>query len=442
MVRIAKFLKVGVAILLVSMAPQLKAQHVFSDLRSFLQYAEQKSTSLQSGEIKISQAKKAKLAAIAGILDPSGDMNLSYTNNTRLPVSLFPSEMLGGEAGTYTKVSMGVQYNTSFSQTMEIKLFNMPGWQDFKSAKLNIEATGVNNSITRKTLYNDIAGSYFNIVQLQEQLRSTEENLLANDTLLRIAENKYNEGLLKIQDVNDTRINYLNTKGNIDQIKYLIEQQYLTLKTLADIPDTDSIVVQHFVSTAPTEQAPVIEINSLDARNSLLKEKIAEATFRKNKYSKVPTLSFFVSDTRQQYNTQPRVFDSSGDWIHSAYLGFKITLPFPTASTLSSTFESRYNYMLATKDTEKARIQSELQHRQLGVDYNKAWSKFVSNKEVLALRKDSYYKNRNLFEQGLIDTDQVLTSFNAMVNSSYDLITSTISVLLAVEKIEINNTIK
>lgn len=437
-----RLLKFVLIVSFVTIATHVKAQRVFNDLKSLLQYAGEKSTSIQSGEIELTQARKAKLAAIASIPDPTGDMDLSYTNNSRLPISLFPSELLGGEKGTYTQVTTGVQYNTKFLQTVNVKLLNMPGWQNLKYAKINIEATAVNNKVTRKSLYNDIASSYFNVVQLQEQLRSTEENLLANDTLLRIAENKYKEGQLNVQDVNDTRINYLNTKENINQIKYLIEQQYITLKLLADIPDADSIAIQHFVSTVPTSQSPVVEKNSLDVRNSLLNEKLAQSTFRKNKYSQIPTLSFFMSDTRQQYNTQAHVFDGNVDWIRSTYLGFKLSFPMPTASMFSSINDSRYKYMLAKKNTEKIEIQSELQHRQLGVNYNKAWSKFVSDKEVFALKKDSYCKNQNLFEQGLIDTDQVLTSFNAMVNSNYDLITSTINVLLAIEKIEINNTIK
>lgn len=437
-----KLPKLAIIIPLIAMALPSRAQHVFNDLKSLLQYASEQSTSIQSGQIELDQAKKAKLAAIAGIPDPTGDTDLSYTNNSRLPISLFPSEMLGGEKGTYTQVAMGVQYNTKFLQTLDVKLLNMPGWQNLKAAKINIAATDANNKVTRKSLYNDIASSYYNVVQLQEQLRSTEENLLANDTLLRIAENKFNEGQLKVQDVNDTRINYLNTKENINQIKYLIEQQYLSLKLLADIPDEDSIVIQHFVSTLPTEQTPVVDKNFVDVRYRVLEEKLAAATLRKNRYAKIPRLSFFMSDTRQQYNTQSQLFDNNVDWIRSTYIGFKLSLPLPTASTMSAVNESRYKQLLAKKNTEKAQIQSELQYRQLGVDYDKAWSKFVSGKEIFALKQDSYYKNQDLFKQGLIDTNQVLTSFNAMVDSHYDLITSTISVLLAIDKIEINNTIK
>jgi hypothetical protein len=67
------------------------AQQVFTDLDSFLKYANSKSTSLQSGQIKMDQAKKAKIAAIASIPDPTGSASFSYTDNLTLPVTLFPA---------------------------------------------------------------------------------------------------------------------------------------------------------------------------------------------------------------------------------------------------------------------------------------------------------------------------------------------------------------
>ena len=48
------------------------SQTTFSSFESFLAYAEEKSISLKSGEIAITEAKKQKLAGILGILDPRG----------------------------------------------------------------------------------------------------------------------------------------------------------------------------------------------------------------------------------------------------------------------------------------------------------------------------------------------------------------------------------
>jgi outer membrane protein TolC len=436
--------KIIILILCIKFADS-NAQQVFNDLDSFLKYASTKSTSLQSGEIKMDLAKKAKIAAIASIPDPAGNMSFSYTDNITLPVTLFPANFSdpNAPAGEYRAQRLGVQYNSVLNNYGEIKLFNLQGWHNLKSSKQNLEATATDNKLTRKSLYENIASTYFNIVQLQKQLQSAKENLLVSDTLLRIAENKFQQGLLKKQDVNDTKVGYLNTQENVNQIAFIIQQQYLTLKTLPDIPEADSIVINHLISTELSSNAPTVSHNNLNYINSLSKESVAKSTYKKNKAVTLPTLSFFASDSRTQYNTSAGLFDSKWDWYTSTYIGFKISMPMPfSASSLTSVNEAKYNHLLAQKNTEHTRIKAELDNKQLSTDYSKAWSQFVSNKEIYELKKESYYKNRNLYAQGLLATEQTLNSFNAMVNSHYSLITSAISLLLAYAKIEINNTIK
>ncbi len=422
------------------------AQQVFTDLDSFLKYAATKSTSLQSGEIKMEQAKKAKIAAIASIPDPTGNISFSYTNNLTLPVTLFPSNFNdpNAPASEYKAQRLGVQYNSNLNQYGEIKLFNLQGWHNLKASKQNMEATALDNKLTRKTLYENIASTYFNIVQLQEQLQSAKENLLISDTLLRIAENKFEQGLLKKQDLNDTRVSHLTSKENVHQISFIIQQQYITLKAFADIPDQDSIIIQHLVSTEISNSSTKeVSYNDLHLINSIAKEKVALSNLKKNKSSLHPTLSFFASDSRTQYNTSAALFDSKWDWYSSTYIGFKITMPMPfSASSITSINEAKYNHLLAQKNTEHARIKAELDHRQLRTEYSKSWSQFVNDKEIYSLKKESYFKNRNLFAQGVLATDLTLNSFNAMVNSHYSLITAAINLLLTDAKIEINNTIK
>jgi outer membrane protein TolC len=421
------------------------AQQVFTNLDSFLKYANSKSTSLLSGQIKMDQAKKAKIAAIASIPDPTGNASFSYTDNLTLPVTLFPANFSdpNASANEFRAQRLGVRYNSTLSNYAEIKLFNLEGWHNLKASKQNLDATAFDNKLTLKTLYDNIASTYFNIVQLQEQLESAKENIKVSDTLLQIALNKFNQGLLKQQDVNETKVSFLNSQENAKQITFIIEQQYLTLKALADISDKDSIVIRHLVSTEPSATAPEVVFNNLNLASTIAKEKVAFTNFRKNKSSKHPTLSLFLSNSLTQYNTSAGLFDSNWQWYDATAIGFKIAMPLPfSAARISANAEAKYNHLLAQKNTEHARVKAELDNKQLSTDYNKAWSQFVTNKEIYKLKNDSYHKNRNLYEQGLLSTDRTLDSFNAMVNSHYSLITSAISLLLADAKIEINNTIK
>jgi hypothetical protein len=54
----------------------------------FMNLANAKSMTIKSGEIQLTQSKKAKIAAIYGVIDPSGSLSGSYTNNTQLDRSI------------------------------------------------------------------------------------------------------------------------------------------------------------------------------------------------------------------------------------------------------------------------------------------------------------------------------------------------------------------
>lgn len=419
-----------------------QSQKVFTSVDSFLNYSASKSISIQSGYIRLDQAKKAKLAAILSIPDPTGNTTFSYTHNTKLPVSLFPGEAFGGQAGTFKEVQTGVPYVTNFSQDINIKLLNLKGWENLKMSKLNIKSNTLENQVTLKELWENIAATYYNIVTLQEELASTNENVTASNSLLEITQNKFNAGLIKQQDVNDANINYITTKANKDQIEHSIKQQYLALKVLCDIPEQEEIMIEHKLSLAAFDINPAVEVNNLSFNSTLIKEKIALSTWRQQKYSQLPSLSFFQSNTNQQNNTRSKLFDNSVNWNPSSYLGLKLTIPFPSSSTMSDLSKAKYDYLVAKKNTEQQKIQMELTAKQLYTNYNKAVSQAAANKEIFNLRKENYEKYLNLYKEGMTSLEQTLDSFNAMVTSHYNLVSAQVSVLASKTKIDINNRIR
>ncbi|TAH20775.1 MAG: TolC family protein [Cytophagales bacterium] len=406
----------------------------------FMTLANTKSLTLKSGEIQLSQAKKAKLASILGILDPTGNVGLSYTNNTQLAVNLIPSEILGGQAGTFKEVKFGVQYNTTFNTNVDIKLINPVGWENFKLAKLNIQLTESSNKIALKNLYDNSATIFFSIATLQEQLKSTKENLAGAEKLYQTTVNKYQAGLVNQQDLNESTINKKTVEEQINQIEFLIQQQYIALKLLSDIPEE----VQFSIEPKTQESVANIEVqnNQLLFNNALLNEQISFSNYKKAKYSVLPTFSVFFSSTEQQFNQRAKLFDSNVNWIPSSYVGFRLSMPLPSASSISQSYKAKYDHQLTKNNTEQFKIQSKHTSNQLIVDYEKAISQKTSNKAIYELRKDTYEKNLQNYEAGIISLDQTIRSFNEMVNSQYNLISAEKTVEMALTKININNKIK
>jgi outer membrane protein TolC len=428
--------------LFVSIFSEIKAQKIVSNLDELLNYANQKSLTFKNGEIQLSQAKKANIAALYGIADPIGNLSGTYTNNTKLPVNIFPAEILGGQPGTYKEVQLGVQYQTNFNANIDIKLFNLPGWENLKLSKINVLLTESDNKISKKTLYDNVMLVYFNIVTLQEQLKATELNLLAADTLLQSVNQRFQQGIAKQQDVNDSKVNRLTIEETLRQIKFQIQQQYTAINQLCDIPNGEEIQINHSFSTDYSEIIPTIETNGLPLNNARFRESFAYTNYQKTRLGNLPTLSFFASISTQQYNTQARLFDGNVNWIPSNFVGIKLNLPIPSSNSIAQIHKTKFDYFISKNNTEQARIKADLDIKQLQNEYEKAFSQHKNNQEIYKFRKDSYQKNVLNYKAGITNIDQTINSFNAMVNSNYDIIASNVSILLTEAKINLQNKIK
>jgi outer membrane protein len=427
-------------LLIISQLANAQTLQTFESLEALLAYADAKSISIKANDIRLLQAKKTLLASKLAIADPLANVSASFTNNTRLPVNILPAEILGGKPGEFREVQFGVQYNTNSTQNIDIKLLNLEGWKNFKLAEINIEISESDNKLNRKNLHDNIASAYFNIVQLNTQLESTKQNLTVADSLLALAQRKYNQGIVKQQDVNDSRVNYLTINDNIRQIEFLVKQNYITLKVLSDIPESENLEISEKMNSFSDAQKPIVELNNLLVESNRLKELSAFTTIEKTKKAFAPTVSLVFNNAFNLYNNDFSVL--SGKWIMSNYVGLRVNLPLPNATTLSNKFKAQYDYQLAQRNSEQAQIKADLTSKQLETDWEKGISQTKSYTEILEIQQDTYAKNRNLYNEGLISIDRVLNSFNAMINANYSLNSSKVSISLAQAKIDINNKIK
>jgi outer membrane protein TolC len=416
------------------------AQKIVGSLDELWSYAQAQSFALKNNDVKTLQAKNTRLAAMFNIADLQANINGSFLNNTRLPVSVLPAEAFGGQPGTTREIQTGTPYNTGFGQSADIKLVNLGGWADYRLAKLNLNITETDNKLNQKSLYENIAVAYYNVIQLQEQLKSTQKSVTVADSLLQITQNKYLEGLVKQQDVNDAKVSWLNTKENARQIEYLITQQILSLKILTDIPENSQLQFSESIGSKTDFLRPDVAKNYLSLGGFQQKELYAKESIKKQSWAMMPTLSFVFNNAYNQYNQDFTI--AGGRWINSQYIGLKLNFALPNAQSISSQSKAKFEYQMALNNTRQAAIKTDLEHQKLQTDFDKANAQIQTNTEVLALQKDTYQRNKNLYLEGLQGIDRTLNSFSNWLNAEYNLVSSQVSLALAKAKISINNKIQ
>lgn len=421
----------------------LNAQNtlVFNSVDSLFNYAEKQSIAIKTGEQQVLLAKWQKISAQAGLVNFRMQTSFSLTDNVKLPVTYFPAEAFGGEPGTFKEVTTGQQYMGNINFAPQIDIVNPVSWTKLKSAKINQELTNVNNLIVKKSLFESISAGYYNIISLKEQIEISQKNLLTADTLQAIMQNKYDEGIVRQQDLNDAIINKLALEDRLNQLKISIEQQYYAIKILCDIPKNEDLTI---TETADYEQPFNIGLqtnNQLQYESSLLKSGLANEELRANRLAQYPTVSIVAYDGWQQ-NSRNQFFDSNSNWINSQYIGLRLSMPFPDINRFTLTKTANINKTISELDAEHSKYQNDIANIQLNLDYEKAYSQLNTNKQIFLLKEENYRMALNQFNASILPSDKLLTAFNDMLASRLNYSAALANLLYTKSKIEINNAIK
>ena len=242
------------------------------------------------------------MAAIGNTVNPRVPTTLSVTDNTKLPVSFLPAEIFGGPAGTFREITLGQEYITSFTIAPQLDIVNAGAIAKVKSAKISEEITVTNGLLTQKNLLESVAACYHNILSMKAQQRVLEKNFQIADSIAILVENRYQAGLARSQERNETAVNKLAIRDKIEQLDYLIENQHLMLQILCDIDAKTKLVITAELPATDTLNIQPTASSQLQVRYWQLQKAFAKAELKAAYWSHTPTLSF-VSSISWQNNS-------------------------------------------------------------------------------------------------------------------------------------------
>ncbi len=415
----------------------------FNNLDSVFSFADKNSSVIKTNEQQTVLAKYEKIAAEANVVNFRDPVSFALTNNTQLPVNFIPAELLGGPKGTFKQITFGQQYVSNFSITPQIDIINPGAWAQIRTANINVDLTAVHNLINKTSLYESIAACYYNITSMQEQIIITQKNTAAADTLLLIVNNKLAQGLVRQQDVNDASINKLTLQDKLNQLKISLEQQYNSLKILCDITPGTDLIIEDALNYNQQFSSDMTVNSQLQFKSSALQAESAKADLRANRLSNLPVLSLIYSNSYYQ-NSNDKFLDNNPNnkWLNSVYVGAKITFMLPDVNRLLNSRNSKINYHISMISLEHNKIQNDIANSQLQLDYEKAFSQFLTSKQVFLLKEENYKMAFNQYNQAILPFDKLLTAFNDMLLNRYNYSSALANVLYTKSKIDINNKIK
>jgi outer membrane protein TolC len=392
----------------------LQAQLSFNDLDSLFRFADKNSSAVKISSQQNLLAKWTKIAAQANSINFRNPVSLSATDNMLLPVNFIPADFFGGPAGTFRQITLGQQYVSNFNFNPQIDIIHPGNWAKVKSAELNKEMTEVNSSMVKKALYESIAAAYYNIVMLQEQITVTGNSVRSSDSVQIIVGNKYLEGIVREQDLNNSTVSALLIKDKQQQLKTSLEQQINNLKILCDIsPETQISIIER-----PKESVSGLHTYSgLEVKYKALQSQFSKNELRVQRLSMFPVLSIGYYQGWQK-NSNIGFSDAKAEWIQARYLGLRISFSFPPdINKLSQSYGAKIQYRIASLDIGHQQIHNELTNNSLEKEYEKSLNSLDIAKQIAALKNSNYQKSLNQYKAGILSTEQLLIALVESLNS-------------------------
>lgn len=410
----------------------------FTNPDALLNFAWQNSIALKTGNVQVALAKYQTYYANINRFNPRANVAYAATDNFQLPVNFIPTEIFGGPAGSFKEVKFGQQYIQNISITPQIDLINPAAWAKLKSVKTSEQLSTLNVKLTQKTIAESVVAVYFNVVSLQEQVKILTKTLQNADSVLAIVQQKYSQGIIRSQDVNTATVNQLLLQDRIQQAQNGIEQQYVLLKSLCDIPISSIVTIEHQVKNS---ENIAIENNTLKVQQADLQVQYTQNELKVNQKSYYPTLSL-IGNWAIQENSNQHFFDNNARWFPNSYLGLRLNFVIPDANKLAQSSTVKSNVELANLNLKKQQLLQDAEQEQLKLEYQKARESEAISKKIEVLKNDTYLKNLNLFQQDIYPTENLMNSFTDALNARLNHQVSSILVAFQQAKININNTIK
>jgi len=411
-----------------------------ANLDSAFAYADKNSSVSKTGAEQLILARYQKLASVVNIINLRSPIAFNLTNNTQLPVSFIPSNLLGGPPGSFREITLGQEYVSNFNITPQIDIINPGAWSRVRSADLNVALTQETILLNKKNLFESIAACWFNILSIQEQIAITHQNTLATDTLLQIVSDKYAQGLVRRQDVNDASVSKINLEDKEKQLLLSLDEQYTSLKILCDIPLSAHVVLGSELNYNSSWNAAPSVNSQLLFKSAVLQTEIARADLRTNRLLNMPVLSLLYSNSTYQ-NSNDRFFDTNPNtkWLNAVYFGAKITVNLPDVNQIVLARNSKINYEIARINMDHNKLQNDGNNTQLLSDYEKGVSQLNAAKLVWQLKAENYRMARDQYTQQVLPFDKLLLAFTDMESTRLSYSSAMANLLYLQRRIDINN---
>ena len=409
----------------------------FHTLDEVLAFAKEKKVSFRNDIIQQNLAELTRKTAVGNAFNPRIPVSAQVIDNMNLQTNYIPAEVFGGLPGSFREITMGLQYVSTFSIQPQFDIINLGNISRIKLAKTNQELVANQQKINEWTIYDQLNGIYFNILSFQGQQQMVEQNIVIAKQILTIVNNRFEEGIVRKQDVNEAEVNLIRLQDQLSQLQFNIQIQQQNLALFFE--NEASPILNQNIRDFDHKQILTEANNNLWVNHYQLREKMAEQEWKAAQKQQLPVLGF-VSSFNWQNLSNESFFHPNSNWIRYNYVGLRLSWDLPTTvSKYSAVKEKKMQWQMAENDRTHFLRENETRNSNLLVEYEKASSQLENFKKIQTLKEDTYQKYFDQYQENILPLDKLLTAQTYMLLSQLNVITALAGIGFSENKIIINN---
>ena len=413
-------------------------------------FALQNNRTVQSGRIDIQSADKKVWENLATGL-PQINFAANYLHQFVVPeISLGPyldlNALPDGALNKSDVVNayknspsfpLGVRDNTTFDFTLSQLIFSGQYLVGLQATKVLKQMTEKNLIKTEDQTKESVAGTYYIILVLGENVKLLNESLKSVDQTYNELVKMNEQGLNEETDVDQVKISKSNIQTLINSlqsqkeisVKLLKYQLGVGFDQLIELTDSlPGIIEQGNVQYLASPEYNVN--NSIDYQLISIQEKISNLMLQLEKAKYLPTISAFYRHEEQ--TNQP-----SFNFAVKDVVGATLSLPiFTTGMRNARVSEAKFDLMksqLAKANAEQGLI---MEFETARSNYQTAFSNFNTNKESMALSKKVYDKTVIKYKEGVSSSFELTQNQNQFLTAESNYYNSVLSLLNAKAKLD------
>ena len=390
-----------------SLAQQVN-QRAFT-LEEALKFAYENNTQMINADRDVQAAYAQKWATIASGL-PQINAAGAYQDQIKLPVSLLPAEIFGGEAGTYIPVTFGQKMNMSASATLNQKIFDGSYIVGVQAIKTYIDISGNALKKTRQEVKKAVVSAYGNVLLLNESATIVAKNISNLKENVEEAKQLFKQGFVEEEQLEQLQITLSNLESQERNVKRLQSISKQLFNMLLGLPlnnqtelldDLESLAAKNLLAAKDPIDFEIFSNIDYQIAVNMKEQKRLELKLERSKY--LPTLNAFVNYSTNAFGNEFNFFSSEQNWFDASVFGLNLNVPiFSSFMKRAYTKKAKIAFDQSQSNLKEAEKKIQLQFEQSKSQFQLAAENYQTSKENLSLAQRIENKNSIKYKEGLI----------------------------------------